>query len=1143
MITVEQDQANRDRIRNSLGESLLVEAAAGTGKTTQLVARVVSVFRQGLTTPDRVVAVTFTRKAAGELKLRLRQQLEEERRKTDAIEERANLERAISRLEESRIGTIHSFCAELLRERPVEAGVDPDFVELSEDDAPRLFDQVYQVWIQRKLGEMPEVLKRTLSRLATWTSFGSVSPLTRIRDAAWRVAEWRDFVHPWRTAPFERKAAVERLVEHVDLVARASRQCDYKHDYLRRSLEPARAFSRRLAKAQQLHISDLAELEAGLIQLHRDLKRDRRKGRGKFAPNISRQQMLDSREALLDELERFQIEANADLAAQLRREFTDLLADYEDLKRRRGALDFVDLLLRVRNLLRDNQGVRGYLQTRFSHVFVDEFQDTDPLQAEILILLCSQRAEQDDWRKVELTRGKLFVVGDPKQSIYRFRRADVLLYQEVKQVLRDSGARLVYLSRNFRSVRPLQLAVNAAFEAEMQLDPVSGQPDYVPLLEHLPPIPGQPALVALPVPEPYGYTQVSRMQVEAGQPAVVGGFLNWLLRESGWKVRSPEDPSELVEVMPHHVCIIFRRFLSWNRDVTRPYVESLEALDLPHLLVGSRTFHLREEVETLRAALTAIEWPDDEVSVYATLKGSLFAVSDSALFRFREEIGRLHPFQRLPSDPDEELSPVAEALRQLAELHRERNRRPIVQTVQELLEYTRAHAGFALRPAGEQVLANVQKVCEMARQYELGGGISFRGFVDLLIEEAEKPRSGEAPVIEEGAEGVRLMTLHSAKGLEFPVVVLADITANLSSREPDKYVDLQRELCAMKILGCSPWELIDHHEEELQRDRAEGVRIAYVAATRARDLLVAPTVGEGPLEGWAAPMNAALYPPKTEWRKAEAAPGCPPFGPASVLERPSRYDGLKESSVQPGNHRPERGEHRVVWWDPALLRPGEGRDFRLRHDRLLQRDEGGEQSRRGFERYREWKERRSELLEQGQEPEYRLLAAADAPQLPEGTSPQVQVDFLERAAGRPSGREFGVLVHTILRDIDLAAERSEIERLTRYWGRVSQSSEAQVDAAVEAVDRTLRHPLLLRARQASNCFRELPFILPLEDGRTVEGVIDLAFREDSGWIVVDFKTDADLDPARDRYLRQIGWYVYALSELEQAPAEGWLLGI
>ena len=164
-------------------------------------------------------------------------------------------------------------------------------------------------------------------------------------------------------------------------------------------------------------------------------------------------------------------------------------------------------------------------------------------------------------------------------------------------------------------------------------------------------------------------------------------------------------------------------------------------------------------------------------------------------------------------------------------------------------------------------------VAELARQYEASGGISFRGFIDEL-RTAAASEAAEAPILEEGSDGVRLMTVHKAKGLEFPVVILADLTCNMSRNDASRYLDASRGLCAMKIGGWAPHELHEHEAEEVARDQAEGVRLAYVAATRARDLLVVPALGDEPWDGgWFSPLNRALYPPMASRRDADARPG------------------------------------------------------------------------------------------------------------------------------------------------------------------------------------------------------------------------------------------------------------------------------
>jgi ATP-dependent exoDNAse (exonuclease V) beta subunit len=289
---------------------------------------------------------------------------------------------------------------------------------------------------------------------------------------------------------------------------------------------------------------------------------------------------------------------------------------------------------------------------------------------------------------------------------------------------------------------------------------------------------------------------VAKYAIEKSQPSATAVFVEWLLRESGWKVRDPERGGELVPIESRHIAILFRRFMSWDTDMTRAYVHALENRDIPHLLWGSRSFHEREEVETVRAALNAIEWPDDELSVYATLRGALFALPDNLLLRYRIEIGAFHPFRPIPENLLEEFRPVADALTFLAELHRKRNWRSAVETVHAVLDASRAHAAFALRPSGNQVLLNVYHIADLARAYELRGGISFRGFVEQLNSKAEREGIAEPPVLEDAAEGVRIMTVHAAKGLEFPIVILADMTAKISQSTASKYIDPRRAACS-----------------------------------------------------------------------------------------------------------------------------------------------------------------------------------------------------------------------------------------------------------------------------------------------------------------------------------------------------------
>src|SRR5262249_28551358 len=265
-------------------------------------------------------------------------------------------------------------------------------------------------------------------------------------------------------------------------------------------------------------------------------------------------------------------------------------------------------------------------------------------------------AAQDDWRRVRPAPGRLFIVGDPKQSIYRFRRADVGIYREVCERLVACGASPVPLTTSFRSVPGIQAFVNAAFTPVMTVDAATLTRSSVPLSPYRPALPGRPAVVALPVPEPYGLRNLSAIKIEQSLPDAVGAFIDWAVNESGWSVRARD------------ICILFRRFMSFGDDMTQPYVRALEARGVPHVLVGGKSFHNREEIETIRAALSAIEWPEDELSVFAALRGALFAIGDEELLEWKHRFGALHPFRRPTADVLGHLQPIVDALAVLQRL-------------------------------------------------------------------------------------------------------------------------------------------------------------------------------------------------------------------------------------------------------------------------------------------------------------------------------------------------------------------------------------------------------------------------------------------------------------------------------------------
>ena len=709
----------------------------------------------------------------------------------------------------------------------------------------------------------------------------------------------------------------------------------------------------------------------------------------------------------------------------------------------------------------------------------------------------------------------------------------------------------------------IQAAVNAAFEPVM----TSSGHGYVALEEVREPIEGQPPVVALPVPGPYGdYGKVVSWRIDESLPDAVGAYVDWLVSSSGWTVSEKDERTGAVEQVPieaRHVCILFRRFKRFRDDVTRPYARALEVRRIPHVLVGGRSFHDQEEVLAIRNTLGAIEWPDDEFRVYAALRGPLFALGDDALLAYRDRFRRVHPLLVPDAEKlDEATAPVAEALEVLAALHRGRNRRPIADTVTRLLGAVRAHAGIAIWPTGEQALANCLRLVDVARRYERHGSpgarvLSFRGFVERLEHDAEEGDVGEAPLVEDRTDGVRIMTAHRAKGLEFPVVILADPTCRAVREQPSRHVDPVNGLWAEPLCGSAPPDLLSHADEELAKDSDEAIRLAYVAATRARDLLVVPTCGDEPMSGWFEVLDPAVLPEYRARKDAASAPGCPGFGTDSVLKRPGKAPP-PDRSVAPGLHRPMAGAHDVVWWDPRALELGRELEVGLRQDTILRADEGEVRSSKSISDHEAWLAKRTETLERGSVPALRVRSAtALATEAAEEGSIFLDGETVEHLevpgdrVGRPHGKRFGILVHATLAIVDLAtADEEAIRGLARVQGRLVGATDEEIDAAVVAVRAALEHPLVRRAADAGSrgdLRRETPVTQVLDDGSIAEGIVDLAFREEEGgtptWTVVDFKTDAELKGLRARYEAQVRIYVDAIEAATGENAQGVLLSV
>ena len=1069
------DAEARLRAETELGTSFVVEAAAGSGKTTLLVRRLAALAIERRVPLRRILATTFSERAAGEITLRLREELER-RRMIGRIEERAAAERALGEMEDARIGTLHGLAAELLREVPLAAGIDPEFTVLGGEEADALLARALRAHLGPLLAAPPEGLRRWLRRARR---AGAASPFHRLTQALETLAEQRDLQAPWAPPPgFSRQPAIDALVDGLDALLARSLAARSGSE-LARALAALRAL-RAAWPADADGARDHDGIEAALAAMtKKELEGLLRGGR-----SAAETELAAARDAWLAQRAELLRDLDADLAARLRVELTPALARYEAEKRARGALDFHDLLAVLLCTLRTSEEARRFFAARIDHVVVDEVQDSDPVQLELIALLASGDPAVSDPAAALPGPGKLFVVGDPKQSIYGFRRASVEDYLRFRDRLRAAGVPCLTLDATFRCPPSIARIVDRALGNAF--DPGPFQPAYVPLA----PVRAerrQPHVIALPVPAPFGFRgDVHRDQVQRQIPGLVAAFLEHLLHRSGFLV---EEQGALVPVRARHVALLYRSGTRFREDLLGPVAHALEGRGILHTHVGGRSFHDEAEIAHLRTALRAIESPDDALAVYAALRGPLFAHGDADLWIYRSLVGALSPFEvpRARDGLSDAGRAIADSLDLLRSLHRGRARRPIAETLSRLLVETGTPLALAAADGGELLLLRVRRLVELAAERDARGALSFRRFVEDLEDAAA--RREEVPVAAPaGLDAVQFRTVHAAKGLEFPVVVLIDPTT--PPERPAKIVDPARSLYVDRFLDLEPLEQRAHAREAKERGAAEGARLLYVAATRARDLLVVPTTGEGPIGGWLAPLEAALRPDTP--RAPERWAGGERFGARTVLEGrdASSLDGPSAAEVAPGLHtvRTDRGPARVVFWDPAALAAPAAPRPVVRHPSILADVPGPEAdaARAAHDRFVATRRARAEKSAASGARVLRLGALGLDAQAEAACTVDVEPLGLGLAPSPffPSTRGAAIVEAALAGWAEEGADGAA--RRARLVAAELGAPEAEREAAVEVARAVAAHPDLAELLPT---LRPCPLVMPIASRRIVEGSV------------------------------------------------------
>jgi ATP-dependent exoDNAse (exonuclease V) beta subunit len=1064
------DTAARDAIRDNTTRTLFVEAGAGSGKTSSLVRRVRTLVVVDGVLLRHIAAVTFTEKAAAELRDRLRSAFEEVARTTADDEARARATAALDDLDSAAIGTLHSFARRVLSAHPIEAGIPPLVDVLDEVGSQVAFDRRWSDLTSEMLVE-PVVGDALVMALELGVKLDHLRAVAHTFNAEWDRLQSHVLVG---SDPAAIRPDIADLIIQARAVADLSPHCDNPDDRLLPKLARARAWADEASQC----VTDMDAIR--VLNDCTGLKsRYGQKGSWKGCD------VEEVRTALADLEEsaagRRQEVVESVLRLLARRIARATLA-WAEQRRREGRLEFHDLLVLARDLVSSHEHgpeVRAALHERYQRLLLDEFQDTDPIQIELATRIAGGRdASAERWQDVIVPEGRLFVVGDPKQSIYRFRRADISMYLEAQASIGTP----VSLTTNFRTTRPLLDWVNHVFGALISASPGS-QPAYVALDHDRTPSPAGHHVVVLGLDEhPQGTKADALRTAEAADvaraigTAVAERWQVWDDSVDDWRDLRLDDIAVLVPAR-----------------TSLPYLEdALDAAGIPYRAEASSLVYRTEEVRDLLVTARALDDPSDNLALVAALRSSLFGCGDDDLWRWKLAGGAFSLLAPLP-DSVADGHPVKDAMAYLRRLER----RHLWMTPSELLDtLVRDRRMLEAATGGERerdVWRRLRFLVDQARAWsesEQGGLRSYLAWARRQGDESARVAESVLPELDVNA--VRVLTIHAAKGLEFPVVIVSGMSSQSGGRQGGVEVLWPAsggyEIKASKTVQTG--DFVEHKPLDEQMGHHERLRLLYVACTRARDHLVVSmhrAARRNPASSDQAKTNAELLHSACEGAghrtlsddlgfsitaSSAPRPPLPPFEEWLESIKRSRQRASTASAISASS----------LEGSPTTVEVEDGDSIEVIID-----DPGLQKGQRNLE-------------------------------LPPWNK------------GR-YGTAVGRAVHGVLQTVDLAS-----------GARLMESVDAQSLAegvlehrdVVEALCRQALGADVVRQAAARQHWREMYVGTTIDDGTVLEGFVDLVFRDDDGSLVlVDYKTDAvpsdALDARAEFYRPQVEAYAQALS--------------
>lgn len=1063
------DDAARDRAFTILDQSVFIEAGAGTGKSSTLVARIINTIRRAepQITIDKIAAITFTDKAGTELRHRLREGLEKALREHPGDE---RLARALENLDAAAVGTIHSFAQAILREHAISAGIPLGFTVAADADASAARNMRAREAVRRMYAELDSDSRAVLA--ANGISVHVLRELVnqvdenalRLTDAAFdddRADEIED----------RRSQLVTQLSDFWGQVQAAC--SDPEDKLLVRFTEVLPMIIEELTSADPLRMAELlSEWSNGSGPWLPALG-----GKGQKA-NWSGGEPKDWRDAYKEfaaPVAEFLFSAADTQVRRGLRIAWGYLCEQRHARATSGMLEFDDLLVLTRDLLASHRDVRAYVHQQYQVVMVDEFQDTDPLQWHIVRMIT---ADPDDDSHRPLP-GRLVVVGDPKQAIYSFRGADVATYVNARSQFLSEPAPLgevLSLVTNFRSVRPVIDVVNDVFSRAMAPS-VPQQVDYKALAAAHDPVDPEAGPAYVVVRDPIADdSNPGKYKSREMEPKQIAYAIARAVRE-GWKVTEPVEGRGRVYQRPAQFSDI--TILYPARTGRAALLDALDDAGIPYRSADAGLVYDRPAVVGLRAALTYAAEGLADLNLWLALKSPLFGLTDRELLDFRLAGGQ---WRRSDDNPP---GAVATALEVLTRARSQATRRTPLQLMDELIATTRIFEAMPLTHRGNFEADCVRMFRAHAQQWQDEGGVGLHEYlqwIESVVENAHRTALPEPDDREDNA--VRLMTTFQAKGLEFPIVALAGMSHSPGSNDPmlgianpDRF-ELKLSSAGMSA-GYTRW----YEDDYRPKQRAEDTRVLYVAFTRARDHLIISLAGErisvrktdGELverPPYASLLWSAMPPAETDITVIPQ--DFEPF----TLPVPDALPGIDASWISAVEDIQDASTVRWVASPSGVGALALGIDVSAEviDDQPIDQDE---------------------------------VAVDPARERRDGT-----------AVGQSVHRALDVLV----RETDPTPER--IDDVCRQMAQEEEAM-AHLETVIAMTTVALGSETITRARSAEGMWTELYLAAPVEyEGvKVVDGLADLVYRDASGIHVIDYKTDATIgDHNLPHYREQLTAY-------------------